>query len=107
MGDLLTVKQAANILGLQESTVRKWVLSRRMGVVRLGRSVRLRRDEVESLIKRNYVSPIVDSVPCQTKWDKCGEFAKVMFCTHRHPERSEDEAKTGHQTRSRQAGPRH
>ncbi len=59
MGDLLTVKQAASILGLQESTIRKWVLSRRMGVVRLGRSVRLRRDEVESLIKRNYVSPIV------------------------------------------------
>ena len=59
MGDLLTVKQAASILGLQESTIRKWVLSRRMGVVRLGRSVRLRRDEVESLIKKNYVSPIV------------------------------------------------
>jgi len=59
MGDLLTIKQAASILGLQESTIRKWVLSRRMGVVRLGRSVRLRRDEVESLIKRNYVSPIV------------------------------------------------
>ncbi len=58
MGDLLTVKQAASILGLQESTIRKWVLSRRMGVVRLGRSVRLRRDEVESLIKKNYVSPI-------------------------------------------------
>ena len=59
MGDLLTVKQAASILGLQESTIRKWVLSRRMGVVRLGRSVRLRRDEVESLIEKNYVSPIV------------------------------------------------
>ena len=59
MDDLLTVKQAASILGLQESTIRKWVLSRRMGVVRLGRSVRIRRDEVESLIKRNYVSPIV------------------------------------------------
>ncbi len=59
MGDLITVKQAASILGLQESTIRKWVLSRRMGVVRLGRSVRLRRDEVESLIKKNYVSPIV------------------------------------------------
>lgn len=59
MADLLTVKQAASILGLQESTVRKWVLSRRLGVVRLGRSVRLRRDEVEALISRNYVSPIV------------------------------------------------
>ena len=59
MGDLLTVRQAASILGLQESTIRKWVLSRRMGVVRLGRSVRLRRDEVESLIKKNYVSPMV------------------------------------------------
>ncbi len=59
MDDLLTVKQAASILGLQESTIRKWVLSRRMGVVRLGRSVRVRRDEVESLIKKNYVSPIV------------------------------------------------
>lgn len=59
MDDLLTVKQAASILGLQESTIRKWVLSRRMGVVRLGRSVRLRRDEVEALIKKNYVSPLV------------------------------------------------
>jgi len=59
MGDLLTVKQTASILGLQESTIRKWVLSRRLGVVRLGRSVRLRRDEVEALIKANYVSPMV------------------------------------------------
>ncbi|MDT3778453.1 helix-turn-helix domain-containing protein [Nitrospira sp. MA-1] len=60
MGEnLLTVKQAASILGLQESTVRKWVLSRRVGVVRLGRSVRLRRDEVETMIERNYISPVV------------------------------------------------
>lgn len=60
MGEnLLTVKQAASILGLQESTVRKWVLSRRLAVVRLGRSVRLRRDEVETLISRNYVSPFI------------------------------------------------
>lgn len=60
MGEnLLTVKQAASILGLQESTVRKWVLSRRVGVVRLGRSVRLRRAEVETMIERNYISPVV------------------------------------------------
>ena len=56
--ELLTVRETARWLGLQESTIRKWILTRRLGTVRLGRSVRLRREEVEALVSKNYVAPV-------------------------------------------------
>ena len=57
--DCLTIREAARRLGLQESTLRKWILLRKIGVVRLGRAVRLRSDEVEALIKQNYTAAMV------------------------------------------------
>ena len=49
---LLTVPEAAARLGLRESTIRAWVLARRIGRVRIGRrAIRIPAEEVERLIR--------------------------------------------------------
>jgi excisionase family DNA binding protein len=47
---MFTVRQAAERLGLRESTLRAWIAQRRIGVVRLGRALRIQPDEGERLI---------------------------------------------------------
>ncbi len=49
---LLTVDQVAETLGQSVATVRKWAHLRRIEIVRLGRSVRISRAEVDRLIAR-------------------------------------------------------
>ena len=52
---LLTLPEAASLLRLKTSTLRAWVLRRRIPYVKVGRLVRLRRSDVESLISRSLV----------------------------------------------------
>lgn len=52
---MLTVHQAAERLGLQPSTVRAWIAQRRIGIVRLGRAVRIPLEEVERLIAQGTI----------------------------------------------------
>lgn len=47
---LLTIAETAAILNVSQRTVRRLVASRAIGVVRIGRSVRLRRKEIEALV---------------------------------------------------------
>lgn len=49
---LLTVFEAAELLAVKPATLRKWIYQRRIGSVRLGRAVRLKRTDVEALIRR-------------------------------------------------------
>ncbi|MBI3329656.1 MAG: helix-turn-helix domain-containing protein [Nitrospinae bacterium] len=51
---LLKAKEAAQLLNLSENTIRQWIWQRRLPVVRLGRAVRLRREDLEQLIARNH-----------------------------------------------------
>jgi excisionase family DNA binding protein len=50
---MLTAREAATFLGLSENTIRMWIWQRRLPVVRLGRAVRLRREDLEKIIERN------------------------------------------------------
>jgi excisionase family DNA binding protein len=50
---LLTAKEAAALLCLSENTIRQWIWQRRLPVVRLGRAVRLKRQDLEQLIDQN------------------------------------------------------
>ena len=50
---LLTAKEAAVLLGLSEHTIRQWIWQRRLPVVRLGRAVRLKRQDLEQLIEQS------------------------------------------------------
>ena len=53
--DLLSVEEAASFLHVQGSTVRDWVLKKKVPYVKLGRRVFLRRQELEALIERSVV----------------------------------------------------
>lgn len=55
MSKLLTVRQAAEVLGIRESTIRAWIAQRRIGIVRLGRSVRIPLEETDRLILRGTI----------------------------------------------------
>ena len=50
---LLKAKEAARFLNVSENTIRMWIWQRRLPVVRLGRAVRLRRQDLEDLIEHN------------------------------------------------------
>ena len=50
MKKLLTVAESAHELGLKPGTIRAWIAQRRIGVVRLGRAVRIPVQEIERLI---------------------------------------------------------
>lgn len=43
---LLTLSQVANLLRVSDKTIRRWMLSKRLPHVRLGRVVRFRQDEL-------------------------------------------------------------
>lgn len=48
---LLKVPEAAELLALSQKTVWQWIAERRIGVVRLGRSVRIPHSEIERLVE--------------------------------------------------------
>jgi excisionase family DNA binding protein len=52
MGQLLTVKEAAEALGVTEAAVRSWLYQRRLPCVKLGRLTRLRRDDIEAVMAK-------------------------------------------------------
>jgi excisionase family DNA binding protein len=55
-GRLLTVRRTAELLALKESTVRRWILFRRIAVVRVGtRAIRIPASEIERLIEAGFV----------------------------------------------------
>ena len=49
---LLTVKQAAQLLSCSEAAIRKWVYQRRLPIVKVGRLTRLRARDLEALIAK-------------------------------------------------------
>jgi excisionase family DNA binding protein len=51
---LLTIREASERLGLRESTLRKWVLEKKVAYCKLGRAVRLPAGVVEKLIRDGY-----------------------------------------------------
>ena len=55
MADLLTISEAADLLRLRPSTVRAWLLRRKLPYCKVGRLVRIRRSDVEALINSSIV----------------------------------------------------
>jgi excisionase family DNA binding protein len=49
--EFLTVPEAAELLRLRPSTLRSWILNRKIGYIKLGpRAVRFRRSDLEALM---------------------------------------------------------
>jgi excisionase family DNA binding protein len=55
MTQLLTVKQAADALGLKVATIRAWVSRRKLPRVNCGRAVRIPAEAIAQFIERNTV----------------------------------------------------
>ncbi len=55
ISELLTIPEAAALLRLRPSTLRAWLLRRRIAYVKLGRRVFLRRADCEGLIAASLV----------------------------------------------------
>ncbi len=53
--DLVNLVEAAEMLRLKSSTLRAWVLRRKIPFVKLGRRVLFRRSDLEALIAENVV----------------------------------------------------
>jgi excisionase family DNA binding protein len=51
MADLLSIQEVAQITGLHEITIRRYVRSGELEAVRIGRRIRVRREAVEGLLK--------------------------------------------------------
>jgi excisionase family DNA binding protein len=51
----LTVPEVAEALGLRPSTVRAWILSRRLAYFKIGRSVRIAQEEVDRILAQALV----------------------------------------------------
>ena len=49
---MLTVSEAARTLGLQESTLRAWVMRRKISYLKLGRSIRIEQSEIDRLLEQ-------------------------------------------------------
>jgi excisionase family DNA binding protein len=52
---LLTLAQAAELLGLKVATLRFWTWQRKIEIVRVGRAVRVREDTIRKLIEQGTV----------------------------------------------------
>ena len=59
---LLSVMDAAQRLGLKESTIRRRILERKLAYVKNGRAVRVPVEVVEHLIAEGWRDPIVSGV---------------------------------------------
>lgn len=55
MSQLLTVKQAADALGLKVATIRAWIAKRKLPRVNCGRAVRIPADAIAEFIERNTI----------------------------------------------------
>lgn len=54
---LLAVPEAARLLAISPHTLRQWISRRQIEVVRLGRAVRIHRNEIERLIAERTEPP--------------------------------------------------
>jgi excisionase family DNA binding protein len=55
--ELLNVQEAAAVLRLKASTIRSWLLERRIPFIKLGGRVFLRRRDLDALIEQSTVYP--------------------------------------------------
>jgi excisionase family DNA binding protein len=67
MSELVTVPEAADLLRLKPSTVRDWILKRRIPFVKLGGRVFLQRSNLELLIAESLVPADPSQVQRQCK----------------------------------------
>jgi excisionase family DNA binding protein len=63
--ELLNVQEVARMMRLKESTIRSWILKRKIPFVKLGRRVFVRRADAQDFINASvvYPTPVPDQQP--------------------------------------------
>lgn len=51
MSKMLTVREAAQSLGVKPATIRSWIWKRQIGYVKVSRAVRIPADEIQRVIE--------------------------------------------------------
>ena len=71
MDELLTVAEVAAILKLNPQTVRNWIDQGSLPAVRVGRRVRIRREDFQALVDQGYSGsrPQTSGFDAQAFWD--------------------------------------
>jgi excisionase family DNA binding protein len=59
--ELLNVAETAAALTVKESTIRSWILARKLPYIKVGRLVRVRRSDVEAFVEARMVCPASES----------------------------------------------
>jgi excisionase family DNA binding protein len=84
MRDLIpprTIRQAAEELNLSVHTIRLWVHARKIGHIRLGKSIRIPADEIQRLLERGTVpaapAPVGDPQSRSLRQMRAGMVAEV------------------------------
>ena len=69
--DFLTVAEIAQILKLNQQTVRNWIENGTLPALRVGRRVRVRRSDFDALVERGRTAPSAASgpSPAQAFWE--------------------------------------
>ena len=60
MSRLMTIAEVSSQLALKPSTIRKMIFQKRISVVRIGRSVRIKEEDVEKMVVNGYHPGILD-----------------------------------------------
>ena len=68
---MLKVHEAAERLGLADSTLRNWIAEGRIEVIRLGRAVRISPEEIARLIARGRVPTREGQSRCSRSQEAC------------------------------------
>jgi excisionase family DNA binding protein len=55
---MLPLPDAAEALGISLNTLRAWIYRRRIGYVKIGRSVRISRETIDKIITRGTIPPL-------------------------------------------------
>jgi excisionase family DNA binding protein len=61
--EFLTVAEVAEMLKLNQQTVRNWIDQGSLPAVRVGRRVRIRRSDLERVLEEGYTTPPPDDQP--------------------------------------------
>jgi excisionase family DNA binding protein len=61
MNGLMTVLEVAERLGLKPATIRKMIFQRKLPIVKIGRSVRIKPEDIEKIIRAGY-QPALEEV---------------------------------------------
>lgn len=64
---LLRVVEMAEVLGLKPSTIRAWLLHRKIRYIKIGRSIRIPAEVVDELIEAGTVQPRANGLVRQGK----------------------------------------